>query len=62
MKLTDYARREIGSSSIPSLVLTDEGYIGFNSPNDDLEKELNALKGRDVINDLANNPKVKAGT
>ena len=62
MKLTDYARREIGSSSIPSLVLTDEGYIGFNSPNDELEKAINALQGKEVINDIANNPKVKAGT
>ena len=30
MKLTDYARREIGYRSIQSLVLTDEGDIGFN--------------------------------
>ena len=62
MKLTSYARREIGSSSIPNLVLTDQGYIGFSSPNDELEKAINALQGQEATNDIANLPKVKAGT
>ena len=62
MKLTSYARREIGSSSLPKVVLTDKGYIGFNSPNEELEKAKDALQGKEANNDLANNPKVQAGT
>lgn len=62
MKLTSYARREIGSSSLPKVVLTDRGYIGFNSPNEELEKAKEALQGKEANNDLANNPKVQART
>jgi len=62
MKLTSYARREIGSSSLPSVVLTEKGFIGFNSPNEELDKAQDALQGKEAKNDLANNPKVQAGT
>lgn len=55
---TSYARRELGASVIGSLI---PGIKGFKTPNEVLEDALNEHQGKEANNDLANNPKVKAG-
>ncbi len=55
---TSYKRKELGASVIGSLV---PGIKGFKTSNEVLEDALNEYQGKEAKNDLANNPKVKAG-
>lgn len=55
---TSYKRKELGASVIGSII---PGIKGFKTPNEVLEDALNEYQGKEANNDLANNPKVKAG-
>jgi hypothetical protein len=55
---TSYKRKELGASVIGSLI---PGIKGFKTSNEVLEDALNEYQGKEAKNDLANNPKVKAG-
>lgn len=55
---TSLARKELGASVIGSLI---PGIKGFITPNDVMKNALNEHKGKEAINDIANNPKVIAG-
>ena len=55
---TSYKRKELGASTVGSLI---PGIKGFKTPNEVLEDALNEYQGKEAKNDLANNPKVKAG-
>jgi len=55
---TSYKRKELGASVIGSLI---PGIKGFKTSNEVLEDALNEHQGKEAKNDLANNPKVKAG-
>ena len=57
---TSLKRYELGSSTLPNLVQV-EGYKGFKTRNEVLEKALKELKGEEVADDISNLPKVKAG-
>jgi len=57
---TSLKRYELGSSTLPNLVRV-EGYKGFKTRNQVLEKALKELKGEEVTDDISNLPKVKAG-
>lgn len=55
---TSYKNKELGASVIGSII---PGIKGFKTPNEVLEDALNEYQGKEANNDLANNPKVKAG-
>jgi len=55
---TSYKRKELGASVIGALI---PGIKSFKTPNEVLEDALNEYQGKEAKNDLANNPKVKAG-
>jgi hypothetical protein len=55
---TSYKRKELGASVIGSLI---PGIKGFKTSNEVLEDALNEYQGKEAKNDLANNPRVKAG-
>ena len=55
---TSYKRKELGASTVGSLI---PGIKGFKTSNEVLEDALNEYQGKEAKNDLANNPKVKAG-
>lgn len=55
---TSYKRKELGASVIGSLI---PGIKGFKTSNEVLEDALNEHQGKEAKNDLANNPRVKAG-
>ena len=55
---TSYKRKELGASTVGSLI---PGIKGFKTSNEVWEYARKEYQGKEAKNDLANNPKVKAG-